>query len=67
MCDCVVKRHHGIYSFKPVKTSNPLVCLEYAVKVDELLTEPGVEVDAPTLGLIGVEGIGLLQCRLRGY
>jgi hypothetical protein len=54
--------HQHVESIKPLKI---LACLKYTVKVDELLTKPGVEVDISTLRLISVERVGLLQCGLR--
>jgi hypothetical protein len=61
----IADRYHYIQSVQSVEPSKSLARLEYTVKVDEVLTEPGVKVDISTLGLISVEGVCLFQCRLR--
>jgi hypothetical protein len=62
---CIAERYHCVQYFQSVKPLKSLARLEYAIKVDEVLTEPGVKVDVSTLGLISVEGVCLLQCGLR--
>jgi hypothetical protein len=59
---CIANRYHCIQSVQSVKPSKPLARLKYTVKVDEVLTEPGIKVNISTLGLISVEGICLIQC-----
>jgi hypothetical protein len=59
---CIAERCHCIQSVQSVQHSRSLARLEYTVKVDEVLTKPGVEVDVSTLRLIVVEGVCLLQC-----